>query len=248
MSNNENCDNPTSEAALQRRANIAPTVVYDFTNFAGRAVQHDSVQLHILRRTGGAALQRRANIAPTVVYDFTNFAGRAVQHDSVQLHILSQNWRNGAIVHHRPAEYAMDNTSSVDAVDEFLKKHEIIQSFALFQCTSIFLKEKYIVEAVKKFNSHDCVFAVKRSFNLRWDFVNNKLLPVNFNIKYRPRRQDWNGDIVETGMFYFSRKSLVMDGILQNDKCAIVEIPSEDSLEIDSPLDLIVARCIVTKK
>lgn len=35
----------------------------------------------------------------------------------------------------------------------------------------------------------------------------------------RPRRQDWSGELIETGMFYFTRRSLIeIDGILQNER------------------------------
>ncbi|XP_034482383.1 N-acylneuraminate cytidylyltransferase A isoform X2 [Drosophila innubila] len=153
---------------------------------------------------------------------------------------------NGALVHSRPAKYAMDESSSIEAVQEFLEVHKTIHNFALFQCTSVFLREKYISEAVIKFNSHDCVFAVKRSHYLRWKMVNGKVLPVNFNSKARPRRQDWEGDLVEAGMFYFSKRKLAMKGIFQNEMCSIVEIAAEDGLEIDSSRDLTIARCIIT--
>ncbi|XP_030375641.1 N-acylneuraminate cytidylyltransferase A [Scaptodrosophila lebanonensis] len=151
----------------------------------------------------------------------------------------------GALVHNRPAQYAMDNTSSLDAVKEFLNAHQTINNVALFQCTSVFLKEAYIRQAVEKYKSHECVFAVRRSHSLRWELKNNVLIPSNFRIESRPRRQDWSGDMIETGMFYFSRRELVMSGFLQNEKCAVVDILPEDALEIDSYQDLKIARCIV---
>ncbi|EDV97381.1 N-acylneuraminate cytidylyltransferase A [Drosophila grimshawi] len=151
----------------------------------------------------------------------------------------------GALVHNRPEKYALDETSSVESVKEFLEVHKYVQNFALFQCTSVFLREKYIKQAVSKFKSHDCVFAVKRSHNLRWKSVNGQVLADNFNMEARPRRQDWKGDMVEAGMFYFSKRNLAMKGLLQNEKCAVVEIKGEDGLEIDSYRDLDIARCIV---
>ncbi|EDW70486.2 N-acylneuraminate cytidylyltransferase A [Drosophila virilis] len=151
----------------------------------------------------------------------------------------------GAIVHIRPAKYALDGTSSIEAIQEFLEGHKAIDNFALFQCTSVFLKEKYIEEAYQKFKVHDCVFSVKRSHNLRWKYVEEQILPDNFNLKARPRRQDWKGDMVEAGMFYFSTRKLAMKGLLQNKKCDVVEIAAEDGLEIDSYQDLAIARCII---
>ncbi|KAH8405418.1 hypothetical protein KR222_011522, partial [Zaprionus bogoriensis] len=158
--------------------------------------------------------------------------------------IANEAKKYGALVHNRPAKYAMDDTSSIAAVQEFLNAHQAIQNFSLFQCTSVFLKEDYIREAVDKFKAHDCVFAVKRSHQLRWKEVNGNMIPVNFDAKARPRRQDWKGDMVETGMFYFSKRTLVKNGVLQNEKCSVVEIAEEDDLEIDSHRDLNVARCI----
>ncbi|XP_034657907.1 N-acylneuraminate cytidylyltransferase A [Drosophila subobscura] len=162
--------------------------------------------------------------------------------------IATEAEKYGAIVHVRPPEFAMDDTSSLDAIKEFLDTHKAIHNFSLFQCTSVFLKEEYIKDAALAFKNHDCVFAAKRSHYLRWEYIDNLLVPVGFNSKARPRRQDWKGDIVETGMFYFSKRRLVENGVLQNDRCSIVEIDEQDGLEIDSPIDLTIARCIINNK
>lgn len=60
-----------------------------------------------------------------------------------------------------------------------------------------------------------------RSFKLRWQEVphSNWIKAVNFDPKKRPRRQDWHGELIETGMFYFTRRHLIeTDGILQNER------------------------------
>ncbi|KAH8267775.1 hypothetical protein KR026_005698, partial [Drosophila bipectinata] len=169
----------------------------------------------------------------------------------------------GAIIHDRPEKFAKDNTPSIDAIKEFLEVHATVKDFALFQCTSVFLKPTYIQEAVQKFKTHDCVFAAKndflihrykintliyRSHYLRWKEVNGSLVPADFNLESRPRRQDWKGDIVETGMFYFSKRKLVDKGLLQNNRCSIVEINAEDGLEIDSSHDLSLAKYILSSR
>lgn len=48
--------------------------------------------------------------------------------------------------------------------------------------------------------------------------MGTNLIPLNFNPKSRPRRQDWNGELVETGMFYFAKRKLIEDGLLQNNR------------------------------
>ncbi len=71
--------------------------------------------------------------------------------------------------------------------------------------------------------------------------------PLNFDPRARPRRQDWRGDLVENGMFYFATRSLVLnDTLLQGGKkVAYIETPTSLSLEIDTSLDLALAEQIV---
>ncbi|XP_065361989.1 N-acylneuraminate cytidylyltransferase [Calliphora vicina] len=151
-----------------------------------------------------------------------------------------------ALVYRRLHVFAQDHSSSLEAVREFLYKHTFVKKFALFQCTSVFLKEKYIVEAFNKFKSCPCVFAAKRSHKLRWKQLgHNLILPLNFNPTQRPRRQDWEGEFYETGMFYFSTKQLVSKNSLQNNRCAIIEVDAQDAIEIDNLNDFKMAQCML---
>lgn len=117
---------------------------------------------------------------------------------------------------------------------------------ALIQCTSPFLKIEYLESAMNKFEKSDCVFAASRSHKLRWkwDEIKNQYLALNFDLAHRPRRQDWDGEFIETGMYYFAKRQLLMDGAFQNNYCQIVEVDMLDALEIDSPSDLTVAKCL----
>ncbi|XP_017470345.1 PREDICTED: N-acylneuraminate cytidylyltransferase isoform X1 [Rhagoletis zephyria] len=163
--------------------------------------------------------------------------------------IASEAIKFGALVHKRDAIYARDNTSSLESVKEFLAAHDSINRVALFQCTSVFLKENYVYEALQQFESRDCAFAVTRSHKLRWKLQENgNIVPLNFKPECRPRRQDWPGELIETGMFYFSTRQLVMEeNRFQNEKCGIVEIDIVDSLEIDTRTDLVLAECLIAQ-
>lgn len=44
---------------------------------------------------------------------------------------------------------------------------------------------------------------------------------VNFAESDRPRRQDWPGDLVENGMFYFATADLVRERRLQGGRCVL---------------------------
>ncbi len=123
-------------------------------------------------------------------------------------------------VHWRSSESATDTATSMAAVQEFLKSHPLVTNLALVQCTSPFIKPKYLVKAIKRIKFYDCVFSVVTSFKLRWmkQKGTKRIIPLNFDIKNRPRRQDWRGELLETGMFYFTRRSLLDQQMFQNEK------------------------------
>ncbi|KAL1137645.1 hypothetical protein AAG570_009341, partial [Ranatra chinensis] len=162
--------------------------------------------------------------------------------------IARETRRKNVNVHWRESYTSTDQASSVLAVKEFIEKHPRIDVVALVQCTSPFLKVKYLERAYNMIISgqYESVFSLTRQHMLRWKLkLDGNLESDNFDINYRPRRQDWNGELVENGMFYFSHSNLITRlGLLQGGKLGYVEIPAKDSLEIDTELDLMLARFI----
>ncbi|XP_031353258.1 N-acylneuraminate cytidylyltransferase isoform X2 [Photinus pyralis] len=129
--------------------------------------------------------------------------------------IYEEAIKNDVNVHWRSAKSATDEAPSILAVQEFLIDHPYIDAVALVQCTSPFLKGTYLQQAAMLLSGSDCVFSVTRSHNLRWKTIEGELVPLNFDPKRRPRRQDF-GEFVENGMFYFSTRRLIEKGYLQN--------------------------------
>ncbi|KAI8114715.1 N-acylneuraminate cytidylyltransferase [Lucilia cuprina] len=98
--------------------------------------------------------------------------------------------KHGALVYRRLHVFAQDHSSSLEAIKEFLNKHNFVKKFALFQCTSVFLKEKYIIEAVHKFNFHPCVFAAKS--DILFQFLLRKVIYFIFAKKVNFLREQKN--------------------------------------------------------
>ncbi|XP_050540894.1 N-acylneuraminate cytidylyltransferase isoform X2 [Daktulosphaira vitifoliae] len=127
-----------------------------------------------------------------------------------------------AKVFYRNSQTASDEATSLSAVKEFSMYHPKINIFAIIQCTSPFLSTSYLEKAYKmtvqqKFES---VFSVSRSHKLRWTLDSNgHLHAINFDVTKRPRRQDWGGEYVENGMFYFVHRNLIVQNRLQGGKC-----------------------------
>lgn len=170
--------------------------------------------------------------------------------------IAAEATRHGATVFARSATHAQDHSSSLEATHEFLHAHPEIHHFALIQCTSPFLRADYLIQAASQVRTFfdtsmevpSCTFSVVRSYKLRWrkDVVSGRLQAINFDPMARPRRQDWEGELVETGMFYFADRQLVMDGgSFQSEWCTVVEVDELDALEIDNLRDLTLARVLI---
>jgi len=165
----------------------------------------------------------------------------------------------GVFIHDRAEYTATDEATSISAVQEFIKSHPEINTdaFCLVQATSPLIHSKYLIEGFKLISSknhdYDSVFSVSRQFRLRWSDVskhNSKgfTKALNFNPNDRPRRQDWSGELVENGMFYFTKRELLLRGSFQGERAFYIEIPKDLSLEIDSPEDLIYAGLIMSRE
>lgn len=59
------------------------------------------------------------------------------------------------------------------------------------------------------------------------------------------RRQDWSGELLESGAFYITRRRLLESGKFQNNNCTVIEVSATESLEIDTPDDLLLANTLL---
>lgn len=158
----------------------------------------------------------------------------------------------GAKVHWRQQAFAANSTSSVDATLEFLHHHPDVDILGLIQCTSPCLQPKYLEQAYTMMTEqhYNSVFAVSRLHKLRWKEVGSgeSTQPMNFNPTHRPQRQNWPGELAESGMFYFTQAHLLLhQKTLQGGRCGYVEIAPEHCIDIDTPYDWLVAEAVVPK-
>nr|XP_033808089.1 N-acylneuraminate cytidylyltransferase [Geotrypetes seraphini] len=149
-------------------------------------------------------------------------------------------------VHRRSPEVSKDTTSSQDTLKEFLQYHPEVDLVALIQATSPCLHPEdliNVVDMIRKGN-FDCVFAVVRRHQFRWQEVKpgNWTKPLNFTPAKRPRRQDWRGELCENGSFYFGTKRNVNKGCMQRGKVIYYEMKAEHSVDIDIDIDWPIAE------
>ena len=152
---------------------------------------------------------------------------------------------HGARVIRRPRELATDTSSSEEALIHALDEIPDATTVAFVQATSPFIGFRDIDKAVKMVNAgdFDVVFSGVEHHSFRWEKTDTGWQPVGHSMDNRPRRQDLPPTVIESGAFYVFRR----DGFLEaksrfHGRVGVVEVSHRDSLEIDTPDDLQMAR------
>jgi len=136
----------------------------------------------------------------------------------------------------RPPEIATDNASTEEVMLHFAEKIDF-DILATIQATSPLLTPEHLDGAIQQFYDKklQSMLSVVRTKRFFW---NEDATAINYNPLFRPRRQDFQGTLMENGAFYLTGRS-----VLGEYKCRIggrigmFEMPAETTLEIDEPSD-----------
>lgn len=148
---------------------------------------------------------------------------------------------SGAKVFRRSAETATNTASTELAMIEFADAKPDFDILCLIQATSPLLTPTHFREALMQFESvgADSLVTAVRTHRFLWKVDKKGFATAkNYVPEKRPRRQDWDGELIENGAFYFTKKAL-----WQKNKCrlggkiALYEMPEHTLTEIDSLVD-----------
>mmetsp|Transcript_71087 Transcript_71087/g.141246 ORF Transcript_71087/g.141246 Transcript_71087/m.141246 type:complete len:241 (+) Transcript_71087:72-794(+) len=150
--------------------------------------------------------------------------------------------RSGARVHWRDPETATSTASTELAMVDFAKKQPDFDVLCLVQATSPLTTPQHFQEAVAQFNkfSADSLVTAVRAHRFMWcvDPVTGEAKAKNYNPESRPRRQDWDGELIENGAFYLTSKSLFdRTSCRLGGKMVLYEMPEHTLTELDSSVD-----------
>lgn len=150
----------------------------------------------------------------------------------------------------RSAETASDTASTESAMLEFAKKYEF-DNIALVQATSPLLCAEDLDGGFELFDTQgtDSVLSVVKQYRFLWKKDNNLVSPQNYDIFNRPRRQDFDGFLMENGAFYITSKELLLNTknrISGNIKA--YEMSGETAYEIDEPSDWLVIEQLMNSR
>lgn len=147
----------------------------------------------------------------------------------------------------RSEEVSTDFASTESVMLEFAEKYDF-KNIILVQATSPLLDKKDLDNGLKEFENADSVLSVVNQKRFVWkNQVDSQ--PINYDYLNRPRRQDFDGFLVENGAFYITSKELLL-----KTKCRIsgkintVVMDDVTYFEIDEPSDWLIVEKLLQNK
>ncbi|PID23309.1 acylneuraminate cytidylyltransferase [Sporosarcina sp. P7] len=154
------------------------------------------------------------------------------------------------IINRDPAN-ATDTASTESVLLEFIST-EKTENVVLIQATSPLLQSEDLEKAIKKFNNedYDSILSVVRQKRFIWEETENgRVKPINYSLGRRPRRQEFQGFLVENGAFYISSKlNIVKSHLRISGKIGLYEMPEESYYEIDEAADWMIIESLLKSR
>ncbi len=151
----------------------------------------------------------------------------------------------------RSPDTATDYASTESVMIEFANSHDF-ENIILIQATSPLLTSKELEEAISIFEREkaDSLLSVVEQKRFMWKLTKeNFVRPLNYDPKCRPRRQDFNGALIENGAFYITKKNLLLEKECRiSGKITYYKMPEETYYEIDELHDWIIVENLLLQR
>lgn len=156
-----------------------------------------------------------------------------------------------ATVIDRSTENASDTASTESVMLEFAEKYDF-ENIVLVQATSPMLESDDIDGGYELFKKPDTdsVLSVVRQKRFLWETDENGFaFASNYDFNHRPRRQEFDGYLMENGAFYItSKENLIASKNRLSGKIRAYEMSEDSALEIDEPNDFIIIESLLRKR
>lgn len=150
----------------------------------------------------------------------------------------------------RSEESASDTASTESAMLEFANTYDF-DNVVLIQATSPLLSSDEIDAGFELFGQEDTdtVMSAVRQKRFNWSLDSTGIAsPTNYDVYNRPRRQEFDGYLVENGAFYISsKKDLLKYNNRVSGRIRIVEMKEDSFFEIDEPSDWVIIEALMKK-
>lgn len=154
------------------------------------------------------------------------------------------------VVVDRSTETASDTASTESAMLEFAEKHDF-DNIILLQATSPMLTVEELNRGLELYEQPDCdsVFSAVRRYQFLWTSMPNGMAhPYNYDIYHRPRRQEYDGYLVENGAFYITSKERLLSTKNRiSGNIRALEMRDVSLYEIDELSDWVIIETLMKK-
>lgn len=172
----------------------------------------------------------------------------ATDSDEIEQVVISRNYSK-THVYRRSAENACDTASTESVMLEYIHYANLALDtiFMLVQATSPLTQTIHFTEALQQyaFGKYDSMLTCVRNKRFFW---NTDGTSMNYDYRHRPRRQEFEGMLMENGAFYINKVvNIIQSSNRLSGKIGIYEMPDYTSFEIDEPDDWQVMENLMRK-
>lgn len=158
------------------------------------------------------------------------------------------SWTNKVKLAKRSVESASDTASTEMAMKELAESLSYkFDSITLLQATSPLTTKRNIDESIGMVESgYDSVLSVVKTHRFIWTKDGKS---VNYDFNNRPRRQDFEGNFIENGAVYTTRRDTFKNaGNRLGGKIGVLEMEEDTLVEIDSPSDFTILESLIVNR
>lgn len=172
----------------------------------------------------------------------------ATDSDTIAETVTSRHYTKTQIFR-RSAQNASDTASTESVMLEYIQRAQlhIDTIFMLVQATSPLTQTCHFDEAINIYlnGKYDSILTCVRNYRFFWNADGTS---KNYDYRNRPRRQNFEGELMENGAFYINKVANILSS--QNrlsGKIGIYEMPEYTATEIDEPDDWIIIEKLLKK-
>jgi N-acylneuraminate cytidylyltransferase len=146
----------------------------------------------------------------------------------------------------RKSSLAGDNSSTESVMVDYAINNQF-DDIVLLQATSPLTTSDNINEALKIYfeSSANSLISVVKTHRFLWKFKSEVIEPTNYDYTKRPRRQDWDGQLVENGAIYITSRGLLVESRSRiSGEITSYVMPQYTYYEIDEPSDWAILESI----
>jgi N-acylneuraminate cytidylyltransferase len=150
----------------------------------------------------------------------------------------------------RSEETASDTASTESAMLEFAHNYDF-KKIILIQATSPLLTTQDLEGGIRIYldGNYDSLLSVVRQKRFIWQENGQEVKPLNYDPFNRPRRQEFDGFIVENGAFYITTKELLLQSRCRiSGKIGYYEMNDDSYYEIDEPSDWLIVEHLLKRQ